>query len=278
MANVTVSVVVFNTALSDVVPLFNRLSVEKCIERWIIVDNGSSDEIRRSVRALGGIYLRTAANIGFGRGHNLALRDLADVNVPYHLILNPDIEFDQHALDDLACVMDSNPNVGLAMPRVLYPDGTIQYLCKLLPAPIDLVLRRFLPGRMKHLAGKRIASYELRNLDYDSPAYVPSLSGCFMFARRSVLDAIGGFDERFFLYMEDVDLCHRMGEVSRLLYWPNVTVAHVHQMGSYRNRKLLLLHIHSAVKYFNKWGWLRDPTRRALNARVSTWSGMGPIG
>ncbi len=268
MANLTVSVVVFNTKLQEVLSLFNRLCADKCIERWIVVDNGASDEIRDSVRAMGGLYVRTEGNIGFGRAHNLALKELAGADAPYHLILNPDIAFDIDALDGLACVMESHPNVGLAMPKVLYPDGSIQYLCKLLPAPIDLVLRRFLPGRLKHLAQKRIASYELRNLDYDSPAYVPSLSGCFMFARRSVLDVVGGFDERFFLYMEDVDLCHRMGEVSRLLYWPGVTVAHVHQMGSYRSRKLLLLHIRSAVRYFNKWGWMYDPIRRALNART----------
>ena len=86
-----------------------------------------------------------------------------------------------------------------------------------------------------------------------------------MFARRSVLDAVGGFDERFFLYMEDVDLCRRMLAVSRLLYWPDVTVEHVHQMGSYRNRKLLLLHVRSAIQYFNKWGWIWDRSRTQIN-------------
>jgi len=185
------------------------------------------------------------------------------------LILNPDIAFDANALGSLVAVMDSRPDVGLVMPKILYPDGSNQYLCKLLPAPIDLLLRRFLPGRWKHLAEKRTASYELRNLDYDAPAYVPTLSGCFMFVRRSVLNAVGGFDERFFLYMEDVDLCRRMLDVSRLLYWPGVAVEHVHQMGSYRNRKLLLLHIRSAIRYFNKWGWLRDSARTQINRATS---------
>jgi hypothetical protein len=229
------------------------------------VDNGSSDEIRNAVQAMGGIYLRPRKNIGFGRGHNLALKQLAGVDAPYHLILNPDIAFDVEALGRLAQIMDSHSDVGLVMPRILYPDGSNQYLCKLLPAPVDLVLRRFLPRPWRGLGQERIASYELRTLDYDAPAYVPSLSGCFMFARRSALDAVGGFDERFFLYMEDVDLCRRMLAVSRLLYWPGVTVEHVHQMGSYRNRKLLFLHIRSAVQYFNKWGWIGDNTRAQIN-------------
>lgn len=248
--------------------LFRYLRENSRVLSWVVVDNGSSDEIRDAVRGMGGIYLRPGKNLGFGGGHNLALKQLAGVDAPYHLILNPDIVFDGDVLGRLANVMDSHPDVGLVMPKVLYPDGSYQYLCKLLPAPIDLVLRRFLPGPWKSLARKRTASYELRFLDSDAPAYVPSLSGCFMFARRSVLEAVGGFDERFFLYMEDVDLCRRMLGVSRLLYWPGVTVKHVHQMGSYRDRKLLFLHIRSAVQYFNKWGWLHDPARRALNARV----------
>lgn len=265
MPNVTVSVVTYKSALEDIAPLLNRLHRDKHVRRWVVVDNGCSEEIQKAVREFGGIYVRTGENTGFGNGHNLAFKQLAGVDAPYHLIVNPDITFDEDALGRLAGVMDSHPDVGLVMPKVLYPDGSNQYLCKLLPAPTDLVLRRFLPGPLKRLAQKQIASFELRDLDYDAPAYVPSLSGCFMFARRSVLDDVGGFDERFFLYMEDVDICRRMLAISKLLYWPGVTVEHVHQMGSYRNRKLLFLHVRSAIKYFNKWGWLLDPFRIRVN-------------
>lgn len=265
MHNVTVSVVLYRDEIEEIAPLLRGLQQDKRVLRWVVVDNGSSDEMRDAVQAMGGQYVRAGRNLGFGGGHNLALKQLAGVDAPYHLILNPDIMFDVDALGRLADVMDSHPDVGLVMPKVLYPDGSNQYLCKLLPAPIDLVLRRFLPGSWKRLGQGRIASYELRTLDYDAPAYVPSLSGCFMFARRSVLEAVGGFDERFFLYMEDVDLCRRMLAVSRLLYWPAVTVEHVHQMGSYRSRKLLFLHIRSAIQYFNKWGWIRDTTRKQIN-------------
>lgn len=265
MWNTTVSIVVYRSRFNDIAPLLGCLLRESHIVRWVVVDNGSSDEIRDAVRGMGGIYVRPGRNLGFGGGHNLALKQLAAVDAPYHLILNPDIVFDGNALGRLAEVMDSHPDVGLVMPKVLYPDGRNQYLCKLLPAPIDLVLRRFLPGPWKALARKRAALYELRFLDCDAPAYVPSLSGCFMFTRRSVLEAVGGFDERFFLYMEDVDLCRRMLGASRLLYWPGVTVEHVHQMGSYRSRKLLFLHIRSAIQYFNKWGWILDNTRAQIN-------------
>ncbi len=265
MCQSTVSIVIYESSVAQIDQLLQHVRCNTSVLRWVVVDNGSSDEIRDAVQEMGGIYVRPGMNLGFGRGHNLALAQLGGVDAQYHLILNPDIAFDADALDRLADVMDSHPDVGLVMPKVLYPDGSNQYLCKLLPAPIDLMLRRFLPGPWKRLARKRTALYELRFLDSDMPAYVPSLSGCFMFARRSVLQAVNGFDERFFLYMEDVDLCRRMLSVSRLLYWPGVTVEHVHQMGSYRSRKLLILHIRSAILYFNKWGWIRDHTRNQIN-------------
>lgn len=265
MPNITVSIVTYRNSLRDIAPLLQRLHDEERVCRWVVVDNGDSEEIAGAVRELGGIYVRTGWNAGFGGGHNRALKELSAVKSQYHAILNPDVSFDADVLPELTKVMESRPDVGLIMPKIIYPDGRNQYLCKLLPAPVDLVLRRFFPGPLKRLARGRIASFELRDLDYDAPAYVPSLSGCFMFTRRSVLEEIGGFDERFFLYMEDVDLCRRMLARSRLLYWPQVTIAHVHQMGSYRSRKLLMLHVRSAIKYFNKWGWLRDRERSRMN-------------
>jgi GT2 family glycosyltransferase len=251
---ITVGIVIYKTEARDLNPLFSVLREHKLVSSWVVVDNGSSDEIRDTVARMGGTYIRPGKNIGFGSGHNLALKSLDSLTCPYHLILNPDIMFDGSVLEGLIRVMESHPEVGLLMPKVVYPDGRS-----------DLALRRFLPGRLSHLAKKRTAIYELHDLDYDSPAYVPSLSGCFMLIRKSVFKAVGGFDERFFLYMEDVDLCRRMSIVSKLLYWPGVTVKHVHQMGSYRDRKLLLLHIKSAIQYFNKWGWIVDGYRRRVN-------------
>ncbi|HEX4021807.1 MAG TPA: glycosyltransferase family 2 protein [Acidobacteriaceae bacterium] len=265
MSNITASIVLYRHKFEEIADLLERLSTDRCVKCWVVVDNGSSKDIRSKVEALGGIYIDSGENLGFGRGHNLAICHLKGPAATYHLILNPDITLADSVLGKLTDVMDAKPDVGLVMPKILYPDGSNQYLCKLLPAPIDLVLRRFAPRILKRVARNRIESYELRNFDYETPAYVPSLSGCFMFARRSALDAIGGFDERFFLYMEDVDLCRRISEVSKLLYWPDVKITHIHQMGSYKNLRVLWLHIRAAVSYFNKWGWFVDPQRTEIN-------------
>ncbi|MBV8281626.1 MAG: glycosyltransferase family 2 protein [Candidatus Eremiobacteraeota bacterium] len=245
--------------------MFEELAEDPAIASWAVVNNGGAADACALAASLGGICLNPGHNLGFGAAHNVALRCLNPDGAPYHVILNPDIHLEDNTFADLAEVMDANPQVGLLMPRILYPDGSTQFLCKLLPAPVDLLLRRFAPDVVKQLARNRIATFDLRNFDYESPVSVPSLSGCFMFTRRSVLDSIEGFDERFFLYMEDVDLCRRMAEKSELLYWPNVIVKHEHQMTSYKSFRVLLLHLQSAVAYFNKWGWFTDSTREKAN-------------
>ena len=77
---------------------------------------------------------------------------------------------------------------------------------------------------------------------------------------------IGGFDERYFMYLEDVDLVRRIGSLARVVYDPRVSVVHEYAKGSYRNKKLLWYHIKSAVLYFTKWGWLFDMQRKKRNA------------
>ncbi len=264
-ACVTVSVVLYRHRLEEVRNLFEQLAADPALAGWAIVDNGGADEACALAASLGGLCLRPGRNLGFGAAHNLALRSLPATGAPYHVILNPDIGLEGGAFAALASVMNAKPEVGLVMPRVLYPDGSNQFLCKLLPAPLDLALRRLAPGIVKRFFRNRIATFDLRAFDYESPVFVPSLSGCFMFTRRAVLDAVSGFDERFFLYMEDIDLCRRMAARSELLYWPEVTVRHEHQMESYRNFRVLLLHLRSAIAYFNKWGWFFDSQRKEAN-------------
>ena len=152
------------------------------------------------------------------------------------------------------------------MPKILYPNGELQYLCKLLPTPFDLLLRRF--GLWKKYREKRDIRYELRFADYNQEMQVPSLSGCFMFARMSILKQVDGFDERYFMYAEDLDLCRRIGKIAQTMYYPKVSVYHAYAKGSYKNRKLLRYHMCSMFKYFNKWGWLWDIERKTINKRV----------
>jgi GT2 family glycosyltransferase len=153
------------------------------------------------------------------------------------------------------------------MPKVLYPDGRLQHLCKLLPTPLTLFTRRFLQfnpyyiNRLNHL-------YEMHFSGYNKVMDVPFLSGCFMFLRMDALREVGLFDERIFLYTEDTDLTRRIHQRYRTIFFPDVTIYHHNQRGSYKNFVILLYHVFSAIKYFNKWGWFNDNEREYINQRI----------
>lgn len=103
---------------------------------------------------------------------------------------------------------------------------------------------------------------------YDKVMDVPFLSGCFMFLRMDALREVGLFDERIFLYTEDTDLTRRIHQRYRTIFFPEVTIYHHNQRASYKNFIILLYHVFSAIKYFNKWGWFNDNEREYINQRI----------
>ncbi|MCM5663482.1 glycosyltransferase family 2 protein [Galbibacter mesophilus] len=264
----TGSIVVYNN---------NLLKLRKSIESFLgdrehhklfLIDNSPTDYFRNLFSSSDDriIYIHNGENIGFGAGHNIAISKASQLNSNYHVILNPDVFFDTNVLDNLINFMQSNKDIGLVMPKVLYPDGSLQYLCKLLPRPVDLFLRFFFVNT--RMLNKNNEVFELQKSGYNRIMNVPYLSGCFMFCRKNILNEIHGFDERFFMYFEDVDISRRINSISRTVYYPDVQIFHHHEKGSFKNFKLLKIHIKSAIKYFNKWGWFFDSERRKINKKT----------
>lgn len=264
---VSVSIVVFKNDPDEVVSAIRSVLSASLRVKCTVVDNSPTPILRSAVTECGAIYVFAGSNLGFGRGHNLVMRSDHDAS-EYHLVLNPDVHFTQDILSVIYRFMDENPSVGLVMPRIRYPDGSDQQLCKQIPAPLDLISRRFggVFGRL--LFEKQLNKYQLRHLDMTVTREIPCLSGCFMFIRSPILGEVGFFDERYFMYMEDVDLCRRIGRTSKTVFYPQVAVTHGYAKGSYRDSKLLKYHLQSAIKYFSKWGWIFDPDRRSLNKRT----------
>ncbi|OWW19978.1 glycosyltransferase family 2 protein [Noviherbaspirillum denitrificans] len=229
----------------------------------MLIDNSRDDSLGAIARQFGVRYIHRPDNPGFGAAHNLAIEEALASGATYHMVINPDVTFGPEVIPGLRSYMDAHPGVGLVMPDIRYPDGSHQHLCKLLPHPGDLLVRRFLPT-LYSLSG-RLDTYEMRSSGYERTMDVPALSGCFMFLRTSVLRKTGGFDERFFMYLEDVDLSRRIGRVARTVYYPAVSITHAYQKGSYKSSVLLRRHIRSAILYFNKWGWFFDDERAAVN-------------
>lgn len=259
---ITASIVTYHTRHDDLFRLIQCV-VSSPIDKLYIVDNSTNDELRDFVSNFPLITYIHSLNLGYGSGHNIAIRKSIKDGSTYHVVLNPDIYWSDDVIGELAKFMDKNEDVGLVMPKIVYPNGDTQYLCKLLPTPMDLIIRRFIV--LKSYQEKNDSKYELHWTGYDKIMEVPSLSGCFMFMRCSILKEVGGFDERYFMYAEDLDLCRRLGEHSKTVFFPSVSVVHEYEKGSYKNKKLLKYHIKSILKYFNKWGWFFDKKRSEKN-------------
>ena len=263
-AEITASIVLYHS---------DRAMVQKAIDSFqpssrkhlYIVDN--SEERTEAYRSLPFTeYIFNGKNEGYGKAHNIAMHKACEAGSKYHVVLNPDVSFDPGVIDTLAQYADQHEDVVYLLPKVVYPDGSLQYLCKLLPTPADLIFRRFLPSSW---GKKKNDRYCLKMSGYDKIIDPPCLSGCFMFMR---VDAIRKyvlfFDDRYFMYCEDFDLIRRMHRVGKTLYYPYVEIVHDHAKASYKSRKMLMIHIQSAIRYFNKFGWFFDRERREMNKKI----------
>ena len=260
--NITASLVLYKNDIEDVRKAISSLLNTVLNIKLFLVDNSPTDLLKELSDLDSRIeYIFTGKNLGYGKANNLVINKMLG-QTEYHLVMNPDVYFEAGTLDKIYAFMQANEDIGLCMPRVYHYDGTEQKLCKLLPTPKDLIIRRFIPDGDYKDKISRI--YNMWDADYESLMDVPFLSGSFMFMRASILAEVKGFDERFFLYCEDLDLCRRIGEISRTVYFPGAKIYHGYQKASYLNTKLMLIHSLSAIKYFNKWGWIFDKERRRL--------------
>ena len=260
---INVSLVLYKHSLSEIVPLVDSLHKSSNVSQVFILDNSPIEN--SDFNTLDATYFFTGKNLGYGTAHNIAIRQTIEHDLPYHLVINPDISFNPEILSEIEDYMNNNPDIGLLMPKILYPTGEIQYLCKLIPTPFDLIVRRFLP---KSWTKNQIEKFELRASGYKKIMNVPYLSGCFMFLRTEALKEVGLFDERFFMYPEDIDLTRRIHMRYKTIFYPNITIVHHHAKGSYISARLLFIHISNMVAYFNKWGWVFDKERRSINREI----------
>lgn len=259
------------TTASIVTYLTDRQELSLCIEslmangveRIYVVDNSPDREIGGLVRDNNAVtYTHNVKNLGYGTAHNIAIRKAIELGAEYHLVINSDVRFGRDTIEPIIRYMDASPDVGQLIPNMVYPDGSLQHSVRLLPTPADLILRRFLPDALSRKLDNR---YMLRFWDHSTPLDIPYHQGSFMFFRLSALKEIGLFDERFFMYPEDIDITRRMHRRYRTMFWPGVTVIHDHRAASYHSMKMLRIHMANMIRYFNKWGWFFDTERRRLN-------------
>ncbi len=252
--------------------------IERCLEslaalpdrasfELLIVDNTPCDDLALwvSEHLPAARLIANPAPLGYAANVNLGMRTA--VSGRYVLMLNPDILCAPGLLDTLTSFMDHQPDAGVAAPRLLNPDGTLQPSCRAFPTPLTLALRFTRLDRFFSRA-RAIRRYLMTDWDHAAPADVDWVTGAAMIFRREALTAVGGLDESYFLYWEDLDLCLRLWRAGwRVCYVPQACATHEHLRKGVKSpfSRFARWQIAGAVRIFTRFGTApkRTPATRS---------------
>jgi N-acetylglucosaminyl-diphospho-decaprenol L-rhamnosyltransferase len=241
------------------------------IEHIVVVDNASSDGSADAARAADVEVVALDANVGFGSGAN---RGVARTGTPYVVICNPDLEVEPGANKALTEVLDGDDALGIVAPRIETPDGRLYPSARTFPDMVDAAGHAFLHFVWRDNPFSR--RYKMLDWDHSTPGDVDWVAGTYFMARRTAWDAVGGFDEDFFMYLEDVDLCWRMRDAGwRTRYEPAARV--VHAIGRSTDQtpyRMIAEHHRSLLRYATKT--MRGP-RRALLPLIAAALGVRTV-
>lgn len=207
-----------------------------------VVDNASCDGTDNKIADMGFTVLKNDKNEGFGAAHNKVFRHTLG---KYHFVINPDITLKSDVIADMADYFEANPDVVMAMPKILNTDGSEQKLPKERPT-----FKRLFFGR---LYSKIRSEYVWAEKQITEPTEIDFCSGCFFCIRTDALKKLGGFDERFFMYLEDADLALRAKSYGKVMFLPQFSVTHAWERESAKSVKYLIIHIISCIKFLFKW-------------------------
>ena len=215
-----------------------------------IVDNASSDGTAERLRDEFPeiVVIENKENYGFGYGHNTVL-DVLDSD--YHLIVNPDILIDRDVVSELVLYLEDNDDVGIVTPKILNLDGSDQELPKRKPVVAALVGRRILKKQLI----KQVEYYQMKDRNLSEIQQIEFATGCFFMIRTNLFKQLGGFDTRFFLYYEDIDISGRVLKTKKIIYYPDTYVYHAWERSSVHSFRYFLILVQGMFRYFNKWGW-----------------------
>ena len=227
----------------------------------VIVDNASDDGSPEmaATEFPHACLLQSASNEGFSGGNNRALMGL---EAPYALLLNSDAIPHQGALDDLLDFADAHPDIGIVGPKVLNPDGSLQYSCRRFPTFAAGLFRNVYLGRL-FPNNRPAADYLMQDFDHASVRDVDWVSGCALLIRRECLEQIGPLDaETFFMYCEDIDWCLRAKQAGwRVTYFPGAVVTHaIGRSSDQVAERMIIEHHRSMWRFYKKHRAVFAPT------------------
>ena len=250
---ITASIVVYKEDPNELLKTIDSFLGYYNSSTLYLIDNSPTKDIEKHINREAVEYYFVGKNIGFGAGHNIALEKIKDES-EYHLILNPDVNFDSNILNQLTNQLDLDEELAFIAPKVLFPSGGFQNSCRRYPTFKELFFRRF--PLFKNISKKIIEKGVYADKNLEKSFYAEYMTGCFHLYRTEDFVKIGGFDERYFLYMEDVDICKKIDKMGKKkMYYPSVHIHHVLKKGSSKSFKLFIRHTTSMIKYFLKWGF-----------------------
>lgn len=230
--------------------------------RVIVVDNASSDDsvamVRREFPTVH--VIESPVNGGYSYANNIGLRELGyhedsvQMTAPrYALLLNPDTEVPPTALADMVALMDARPEVGIAGPKLVLEDGSLDLACRRsFPSPLVSVYH-FTKLSKLFRNSPTFARYNLTYLDPDVETEVDTVVGAFMLLRREAIAMTGLLDEAFFMYGEDIDWAYRIKAAGwTVIYHPQVVVKHVKRAASRRSPKAQFEFLRAMLIFYRK--------------------------
>lgn len=264
---IAVSIVTYNTDIDELSHCLGCINYCKQISRVDIVDNSKNEIIREYIELnYPNVNYIPSDNIGYGAANNISIRrSLKSDNIKYHLVINSDISFTVDVVDCLISKLQQDTSIGLIMPAVIGMDSEPQSCCHPLPTPLDLFIRRFTP---RWLFRRKKQRYNILPQVIGHDINVPYMHGCFMLFRLEALRKVGLFDERFFMYPEDIDITRRLHSQYKTIVTPDVIIKHLHRAASRHNLRMLYIHTVNMIRYFRKWGFLKDKQRCIFNKQL----------
>lgn len=218
----------------------------------VVVDNashdGSPDMVEKEFPEFR--LLRQTVNLGFTGGHNLALRERKGRHAA---LLNSDTVVHPGAIAALDRFIAEHPEYGIIGPKLLNPDGSLQYSCRRFPNPVAAAFRNTILGRL-FPNNKFTRDYLMTDLDRTNPTEVDWVSGAAMFIRQEVIDQVGLLDDTLFMYCEDVDLCKRAWQAGfKVVYFPQAVITHAIGTSSSQVANKMIVRFHrSMFRYYKK--------------------------
>ena len=251
-----ISIVTWNNEKEIDMIIDSLVSLECNFEFGVVIsDNASTDntvEIIKKCYSHTVLLIENKENVGFGYAHDAVIKRF---NADYYLILNPDCYIeDEKAVQKLVDFADKNPKAWAIGPKILNTDGTIQYSARTFPKPMAALFRNTFLGKL-FPDNPYTRDYIRSDADHDKICEADWVSGAAMLIRKDVVEQIGGFDERYFMYVEDMDLCREIHiKNKKVMYYPEAVF--YHKIGASSDKavtKMIKEHHKSMYLYYQKF-------------------------